>query len=135
MDCDLQDQPEQILKMYERTKAGYDVVVGRRVARRDTVFKRYTSKVFAGLMGALMGEKLDPAIANFGVYHRSVIQGFRRIRDVDRSFPMFVRWLGFRQTSVEIEHADRAAGQIVLHPRKYDFFCGDERRGHTRTNR
>src|SRR5215471_10754724 len=80
MDCDLQDQPEQILKLFEPTKAGYDVVLGRR-------FKRQTSRVFNAILSALTGEKLDPAVANFGVYRRSVIEGFRRIRDVDRSFP------------------------------------------------
>ena len=111
MDCDLQDQPEQILKMFEPTKAGYDVVVGRRVARHDGFLKRLSSKAFNWVLGSLMGARLDPAVANFGVYHRSVIEGFRRIRDVDRSFPMFVRWLGFRQTSVEIEHAERAEGR------------------------
>jgi dolichol-phosphate mannosyltransferase len=111
MDCDLQDQPEQILKMYEATRQGFDVVFGRRVRRQDGVFKRLSSRAFNGVLGTLMGQRLDPAIANFGVYHRKVIEGFRRIRDVDRSFPMFVRWLGFRQTSVEIEHAERAEGK------------------------
>jgi polyisoprenyl-phosphate glycosyltransferase len=111
MDCDLQDQPEQILKMYEPARAGYDVVFGRRVARRDTFFKRQTSRLFNRILSELMGERLDPAIANFGIYHRRVIEGFRQIRDADRSFPIFVRWLGFRQTSVEIEHAERTEGK------------------------
>lgn len=111
MDCDLQDQPEQILKMYEATRGGYDVVFGRRVRRQDGFLKRLSSSAFNAVLGTLMGQRLDPAIANFGVYHRKVIEGFRRIRDVDRSFPMFVRWLGFRQTSVEIEHAERAEGK------------------------
>ena len=111
MDCDLQDQPEQILKMYEATRGGFDVVFGRRVKRQDGFLKRLSSRSFNAVLGALMGQRLDPAIANFGVYHCKVIEGFRRIRDVDRSFPMFVRWLGFRQTSVEIEHAERSEGK------------------------
>jgi glycosyltransferase involved in cell wall biosynthesis len=111
MDCDLQDQPEEILKLYEATKGGYDVVFGRRINRRDVFLKRLSSRIFNALMGVLMDQKLDPTTANFGIYNRSVIQAFRRIRDVNRSFPVFVRWLGFRQTSVDIEHAERPEGE------------------------
>jgi glycosyltransferase involved in cell wall biosynthesis len=123
MDCDLQDQPEQILKMYEAAQSGYDVVFGRRVNRRDSFFKRTTSRVYNSILSVLMGQKLDPTTANFGVYHRSVIEGFRRIHDVDRSFPLFVRWLGFRQTSVEIEHAERAQGRSSYTLRKLLTFA------------
>ncbi len=111
MDCDLQDQPEEILKLYEATRDGYDAVFGRRVNRRDAFLKRLSSRIFNALMGILMDQKLDPTIANFGIYRRSVIQAFRRIRDVNRSFPVFVRWLGFRQTSIDIEHAERSEGR------------------------
>lgn len=111
MDCDLQDQPEEILKLYAVAKDGFDVVFGRRVNRQDGFFKRITSRAFNYLMGLLMDQKLDPTTANFGIYHRSVIEGFRRIRDMDRSFPVFVRWLGFRRTAVDVEHAERVEGK------------------------
>jgi dolichol-phosphate mannosyltransferase len=111
MDCDLQDQPEQIPKMFEAALSGFDVVFGRRANRQDTFLKRLSSTAFSSVLSTLMGQRLDPSIANFGVYHCKVIEGFRRIRDVDRSFPMFVRWLGFRQTAVDIEHAERAEGR------------------------
>ena len=118
MDCDLQDQPEEILKMYAATKDGYDVVFGRRINRQDNFLKRTASCIFNALMSRLMDQKLDPTTANFGVYRRSVIEGFRRIRDVDRSFPVFVRWLGFRRTSVDIQHAERAEGKSSYTLRK-----------------
>src|SRR5579862_6367906 len=99
MDCDLQDRPEEIPRLYEAAKAGYDVVFGRRVNRRDTFLKRLSSCWFNALMSVLMDQKFDPATANFGIYKLSVIQAFRRIRDVNRSFPVFVRWLGFARRS------------------------------------
>lgn len=111
MDCDLQDQPEEILKMYARAMEGFDVVFGRRFNRQDRFLKRATSRAFNALLSVLMDQKLDPKIANFGVYRRSVIEGFRRIHDVDRSFPVFVRWLGFRRTAVDIEHMRRPEGK------------------------
>jgi glycosyltransferase involved in cell wall biosynthesis len=111
MDCDLQDQPEEILKMYARAQEGFDVVFGRRINRQDGFLKRTTSRAFNALMGVLMDQKLDPTTANFGIYRRSVTEGFRRIHDVDRSFPVFIRWLGFRRTSVDIVHAERTEGK------------------------
>lgn len=36
MDCDMQDQPKEIVKLFGKTKDGYDVVLARRVQRKDT---------------------------------------------------------------------------------------------------
>ena len=46
MDCDLQDQPEEIYKMVEEAQKGYDIVYGRRYQRKDTFFKKLFSKLF-----------------------------------------------------------------------------------------
>ena len=46
MDCDLQDQPEEISKLYRKAQEGYDVVFGRRIARRDNYLKRLGSELF-----------------------------------------------------------------------------------------
>jgi glycosyltransferase involved in cell wall biosynthesis len=111
MDCDLQDQPEEILKLYQAATAGYDVVFGRRARRQDRFLKRLSSRVFNALLSVLADQKLDPTIANFGIYRRPVIESFRRMHDTNRSFPMFIRWLGFKQTAVDIEHAERTDGR------------------------
>ena len=40
MDCDLQDQPEEIATLWNKASEGYDVVVGQRTQRQDTIAKR-----------------------------------------------------------------------------------------------
>jgi len=35
MDCDLQDRPEEIIKLYNKAKENFDVIFGRRVDRKD----------------------------------------------------------------------------------------------------
>jgi dolichol-phosphate mannosyltransferase len=111
MDCDLQDQPEEIPKLYRAAMAGYDVVFGRRFSRQDSFLKRLSSRMFNAFLSLLTDQKLDPSIANFGIYRRRVIQGFRQIRDTNRSFPMFIRWLGFNRTTVDVQHAERLEGR------------------------
>ena len=39
MDCDLQDRPEEIPRLYEKALEGYDVVFARRAERQDSKMK------------------------------------------------------------------------------------------------
>jgi polyisoprenyl-phosphate glycosyltransferase len=46
MDCDLQDQPEELVKLYNKAIDGYDVVWARREQRKDSFTKKMSSKLF-----------------------------------------------------------------------------------------
>ena len=46
MDCDLQDKPEEIKKLYTHAILGFDIVLAARENRQDGFFKRTLSKVF-----------------------------------------------------------------------------------------
>lgn len=43
MDCDLQDIPEEIIKLYNEAQKGYDLVLGRRAIRYDNFLKKLSS--------------------------------------------------------------------------------------------
>ena len=45
LDADLQNPPEEIPKLLEKTDAGYDCVGGVRQNRQDSVFRRYASRM------------------------------------------------------------------------------------------
>ena len=73
MDCDLQDQPEEIPGLYAHAQTGgYDLVFARRVERQDSWLKRTGSRAFYQMLSYLTETRQDPAIANFGIYHRKV---------------------------------------------------------------
>ena len=44
LDCDLQDQPEEIEKLYLKSKKGFDIVLARRFQRKDSFYKKTVSK-------------------------------------------------------------------------------------------
>ena len=111
MDCDLQDRPEEIPKMYSKALEGWDIVFGRRKERKDNFFKSNFSKLFYYILGYLTNTKQDSAIANFGIYHYKVIDAISTMGDSMRYFPTMARWVGFKQTSVNIEHAERMHGK------------------------
>lgn len=118
MDCDLQDQPEEIPKLYHKAMEGFDVVFARRADRQDRLLKRTTARLFYRIFDYLTEQKSDPAIANFGMYSQTVISNVCRMRESARAFPLFVRWLGFNTTAIDVNHASRAAGRSSYTTRK-----------------
>jgi dolichol-phosphate mannosyltransferase len=111
MDCDLQDQPEEIAGLYAKAKEGYDIVFARRAQRQDAFFKRMSSKVFYGVFAYLSGIPQDNSIANFGIYSRKVIDTINTMREPMRAFAPMARWVGFNRTAIDVTHAERFAGE------------------------
>ncbi len=111
MDCDLQDRPEEIIKLYTKAIEGYDVVFGRRSQRKDSYFKRLGSKVFYKVYDYFTESKTDNTIANFSIISSNVVDKLRLLREQNRTYPLFVNWLGFKKAYVDIEHAQRLSGK------------------------
>lgn len=111
MDCDLQDRPEEIIKLYNKAIEGYDIVFGRRAQRQDSFFKRLGSRAFNRVLEYFTDNKHDNSIANFGIYAHKVIATINRYREHSRDFLLFAKMVGFKKTEIDIEHAPRAYGQ------------------------
>lgn len=111
MDCDLQDRPEEIPNLYRKAMEGFDIVYARRVARKDKFFKRLSSTLFHWVYNWLSGLEADKTIANFGIYKQCVIVEFNKMPERARSFPSLVKYLGFKDTAIDVEHAERAEGK------------------------
>lgn len=118
MDCDLQDQPEEIAKLYAEAVRGFDAVVGRRYERKDSFMKKIGSKAFYRVFDYLTDQKSDATIANFGIYSRKVIENYRQMREQNRNFSLSIRWLGFSVSEIDIEHAPRKTGKSSYNFRK-----------------
>jgi len=111
MDCDLQDRPEEIPKLYAEAQKGYDIVFARRTQRQDGFFKKITSRLFYVAFSYLSGIKQDGTIANFGIYSRKTINAVNSLREPMRSFSAMARWVGFNRSSVDVEHGKRFEGE------------------------
>ena len=118
IDCDLQDIPEEIEKLYHKAREGFDVVLARRNNRKDPFLKRFFSLVFYRILGYLTGTKYDPSVANFGIYSRKVINAVSQMREYIRVFPVMVKWLGFPTTKVNVKHDRRFKGKTSYNFRK-----------------
>ena len=110
LDCDLQDRPEEILALFATAQRGYDMVLARRTNRQDSWNKKVLSRLFYRVLAYLTENPQDPAVANFGIYHRKVIAAVLTMRESIRYFPTMVRWVGFRTGYLDVTHAERTAG-------------------------
>lgn len=110
MDCDLQDCPEEIPRLYVKAQEGYDIVLARRGVRQDPLLKRITSWLFYKLFSYLADIKYDGASGNFRIMSRKVVESFRLMGEQLRFFGGLVQWLGFPTSSIEVAHAERFEG-------------------------
>ncbi len=111
MDCDLQDQPKEIIKLYNKANEGFDLVIAKRLNRKDNFLKKVFSRLFALFYSYLTDSKFDHSAANFGIYSNKVIAEVIKMNDYVKSFPLFINWVGFNSTTIEVEHAKRFSGK------------------------
>ena len=111
MDCDLQDQPEEIEKLYNKAIQGYDIVLARREVRQDGFFKRLSSNLFYRVFSYLSDIKQDGTIASFGIYSCKAISSVNKMREPMRAFPPMIKWIGFSKASINISHSERYEGK------------------------
>jgi len=118
MDCDLQDRPEEISRLYEEAMKGFDIVYARRKQRRDSFFKRAYSALFYKLFALLSGVPQDGTISNFGIYSAKAIQAVNQLREPLRFFATMIKWVGFSYSSIDVAHAERYGGKSTYNFRK-----------------
>lgn len=111
MDCDLQDRPDQIPKLYHKVIEGYDLAVAQRVQRQDSRSKRMGSTWFYRILSYLTETHIDPSIANFGIYNRKAVSAILAMGDYIKFFPTMAVWIGFKRIEVPVEHGLRETGK------------------------
>ncbi|HSC95671.1 MAG TPA: glycosyltransferase family 2 protein [Burkholderiales bacterium] len=110
MDCDLQDRPEEIPRLYSRAREGFDVVLANRGRRSDSVGKRLRSWLFYRIFSWLADIDYDGRSGNFRIISRKVVANLRQMREQLRFFGGQVRWMGFPTSSIDVQHDERYAG-------------------------
>lgn len=118
IDADLQDPPELIIEMYELYRQGYDVVYAQRKSRLgETWFKKNSARFFYWMMKTFVHKKLPENVGDFRLMSRAVVEAMRYFPEKARFYRGLVCWSGFRQTSIQFDRQERAAGKT-----KYPFY-------------
>ena len=126
MDADLQDPPAVIVEMIETCRRGYDVVYATRRERGSETFtKRFTARLFYFLIEKLSGTPIPHNTGDFRLLSRRALAELSRLRETHRFLRGLVPWVGFPQTQVFYDRADRPAGKTHFPFRKMLRFAFD----------
>jgi len=111
MDCDLQDPPEEIPRLWARAQEGFDIVLARRARKQQAVHRRWAARLYFRLLSLAAGRRFEGQYGAFSMLARKVVDGFLRFKDRDRHYLFILHWLGFRTGEIEYEHGQRLAGE------------------------
>ena len=112
MDTDFQDPPELISELYEKAKQGYDVVYAKRKSRKGESFlKRFTAKFFYRLLKALTKTEIPLDSGDFRIINSKVLNVLKRMPEQEKFLRGQIAWIGFKQTFIEYDRAQRKSGK------------------------
>ena len=69
------------------------------------------SRAFYAVYNHFSDMKYDFEVGNYSIARRKVIDAFLKMREQNRDYIMFLMWLGYRDTTIEIEGDERFAGE------------------------
>lgn len=132
MDCDLQNPPEEITRLYNEAKTGkHDIVLSRRKNRVDGVVSQYGSYLYHGIMTLLTGKNIDPEIGTFCIFSRKVADEYVRLREKHRTLIDILFYLGFSPHVIDLPNPQRGAGKSSYTFKKKFLLAVNELINHT----
>lgn len=129
MDCDLQDPPEYIAKFYEKAQEGYDIVLGKRLERQHSVFRKVAASVYAAMLRFFAQPSFTGQYGSFSLLSRTVVDAYLKFSDRNRHYLLILLWLGFNRTDVDYQQAERVGSKssyslsrLIMHALQGVFF-------------
>lgn len=119
IDADLQDPPELIPELYARMKDGYEVVYAKRRSRQgESAAKKLTARLFYRLLARITNVSIPVDTGDFRIISRKVVEGLKQMPEQNKFLRGQISWIGYRQTFVEYDRAERAGGETGYTYRK-----------------
>ncbi len=112
IDADLQDPPELIIDMYNKTKDGYDIVYGKRLKREnETAFKKFTAFAFYRVLNYMCDIDIPKDTGDFRLITKPVVDTLKNMPEHHRFIRGMVPWTGFKNTPIMFNRDERFAGE------------------------
>jgi dolichol-phosphate mannosyltransferase len=112
MDCDLQHPPNLIKELLSHYEQGYDIVRTHRMENESAGFiKRKTSNLFYKFLNQLSDITLEQGSADFRLISGKAIEQLKSFNEFDLFYRGLIKWMGFKQISLEYQPEQRINGQ------------------------
>ncbi|MDA8296252.1 MAG: glycosyltransferase family 2 protein [Actinomycetota bacterium] len=111
MDADLQDPPELIPALLEKSREGYEVVYAVRAVRAgERRVKRWTATGFYWLFRRLTDIAMPADAGDFRLYSKRAVNALRSMPEHSRFLRGMSSWIGFEQIGIPYVRDARFAG-------------------------
>jgi len=110
MDSDLQNEPEDIIKLLDKIDEGYDVVSGWRNKRQDSWSKKLPSKIANRLISKVTGVPLHDLGCSLKAYRGEILRQVNLYGEMHRFIPVHASWIGAKITEIPVGHHARQFG-------------------------
>ena len=112
IDADLQDPPELIEAMVAKWREGFDVVYATRGKRAgESRLKRASARYFYRVFDQISDFPMPRDTGDFRLLDRRVVDVLIRLPERTRFMKGLFAWVGFRQTAVTFDRAERSGGR------------------------
>jgi dolichol-phosphate mannosyltransferase len=104
MDCDLQEPPEEIPRLYAKAQEGFDIVRTAREGRRHSAPRRVAARTYRRLF---LESDRDVEFSTLSMISRKVVDAVLSLPERDREYQLVLDWLGFTQATIPFQHTVR----------------------------
>lgn len=112
IDADLQDPPELIEIMYRKLLEGYENVYAKRRSRKDkNVIKKAAYKLFYRILAKISHVDIPLDTGDYRIMSRKMADVIKNMPERNKFLRGQIAWAGFKQTFVEYDRDERAAGE------------------------
>ena len=112
MDADLQNDPEDIPRLLEKMKEGYDIVSGWRKDRKDPFLSRKLPSMIANwIISKVTGVHLHDYGCTLKAYKADIAKQYRLYGDMHRFLPALAKRFGAKITEIPVKHHPRLYGK------------------------
>ena len=111
LDADLQNPPEEIGKLLAKIGEGHDYVGSIRQARRDSLFRRWASRLINAVRERTTRIKMTDQGCMLRAYSRNIVDAINSCREVNVFVPALAYTFARHPAEVEVRHEERAAGE------------------------
>ncbi len=125
MDCDLQEPPEEIPRLYAKAQEGYDIVYTRRSSRPGSRLRAAAGSTYMRLRRFLLRTGHAINAGSLSILSRKVVNAFLTLRDMDREYLIALEWLGFRHGTIDVDRDERYEGRSSYTPRRLLRVAGE----------
>ena len=110
LDADLQNPPEEIVKLVGKMDEGFEVVGSIRVPRRDSLFRRLSSWMVNRLTARVTGVTMHDYGCMLRAYRRHVVKAMLQCHERSTFIPVLANGFARRTAEIEVSHAERKSG-------------------------